>query len=235
MTTFSQLVDRAVAETRRKDLRTEIETYLQQTIREVHFEPQRNDIVYYDENRTEALITAASESLTWDVPDPTRFQLMEAVEYGSVTSRLGERVFATKRSPGRGSQSRDYWYYRAGGTFVFSGFGSTGATVKLSFFQFPRTLVYYADADRPATFDIETGTWTYEDSFDMDETTREQARDLTTNWLIMRWSTVLLEGLRAKVFKRLSDTERSRTSYSLYASLRQGLYTSEASQDGVYL
>jgi hypothetical protein len=46
----------------------------------------------------------------------------------------------------------------------------------------------------------------------------------------MRWSDVLREGLRAKVYKRISDQLRAQTSYSLYSQLRQGLFTSEVAE-----
>ncbi len=48
----------------------------------------------------------------------------------------------------------------------------------------------------------------------------------------MRWSMVVEEGLRAKIYKRISDTERARTAYSLYAQQRQGLITSERADNG---
>jgi hypothetical protein len=48
----------------------------------------------------------------------------------------------------------------------------------------------------------------------------------------MRWSDVISEGVRAKLFKRVSDTERARNCYSLYGQLRQGLMTSEVADVG---
>ena len=46
MTTFSQLVDSVVSETKRPDLVSEIATYLNQTIREVHFSADRNAALF---------------------------------------------------------------------------------------------------------------------------------------------------------------------------------------------
>src|SRR3546814_5049537 len=48
-----------------------------------------------------------------------------------------------------------------------------------------------------------------------------------TNWILSRHEDVVAEGARAKVYKRLSYTERARTSYSMYMSLRGGFWRSE--------
>src|SRR3546814_4768742 len=48
-----------------------------------------------------------------------------------------------------------------------------------------------------------------------------------TNWILSRHEDVVAEGARAKVYKRLSDTERARTSYSMYMSLRGGFWSNE--------
>lgn len=44
----------------------------------------------------------------------------------------------------------------------------------------------------------------------------------------MRWQEVIEEGLRAKIYKRVGDDQRARTSYSLYQSLRKGLVMAES-------
>lgn len=231
MTTFSQLVDSIVSETKRPDLVSEIATYLNQTIREAHFTPDRGAALLYPENFREALLTANSDSsFTWDVPNPGTFQKMQLVKFASIFDRLGNDVYAKETTPGRHLANLDYFFYRAGGTFVFSGYGGINSQVAIGYYEYPRALKYYLPVNRPASYDVELG-WSYHADVNTDEL-REAARILTSNWLLLRWADVISEGVRAKVYKRLSDTERARTSYSLYGSLRQGLWTSETAEVG---
>lgn len=231
MTTFSQLVDLIVSETKRPDLVSEISTYLNQTIREVHFTPDRNAALFFMDNFHESQLTANVEGgFTWDVPNPGTFQKMQVVQYPSVFDRLGNDTYVKETIPGRHLADQEWYYYRVGGTFVFSGYGGIDSLINLGWFEFPPSLKYKTPAARPASYDVEDG-WTYADGVDTPEL-QAAAQSLVTNWLLMRWADVLAEGLRAKIYKRLSDTERARTCYSLYGSLRQGLWTSETAEIG---
>lgn len=232
MTTFSQLVDDIITEVKRPDLTSVVATYLNQTIREVHFTPDRNAALFYRENYREQLLTATGDSLTWDIPDPTNFQKMAAVRYSSQFNRSNESIWAVETTPGRHLRDLDYYFYRVGGGYSFSGFGGLNSQVAIGWFEFPRTLKYKAVAARVATYDVETG-WSYPVEVNTPEL-ELAAQALSTNWLLLRWGQILAEGLRAKVYKRLADTERARTCYSLYGSLRQGLWTSETAESGVY-
>lgn len=235
MTTFSQLVDKMVLETRRPDMRAEIASYLNQTLREVHFEPSRGNVTLFRENYREATVTIDSEDRqTWTAPNPALLQNITAVRYDSVFNRDGRRVYAEQLTPGPRMESSDYFYYRAGSQVVFGGligYGAIGGTISVAYYEYPPSLKYYAEASRPASYDPATG-WTYLAEYDTSDAQREIAQALTTNWLLLRWETVLEEGLRAKIYKRLSDDGRQRTTYSLYMQLRQGLYTSEVADDG---
>jgi hypothetical protein len=226
MTTFSQLVDDLVSETKRPDLVSEIATYLNQSIREVHFTPDRNASLLYMSNFRESQLIANLESgFSWEIPNPGTFQKMQVVGYPSIYDRLGNAVFAKEVIPGRHLADHTNYFYRVGQAFVFSGYGGLNSLINLGWFEYPRGLRYYPSATRPAEYNEETG-WSYHE----DVTTPElevAAQALTSNWLLMGWHTVLAEGLRAKIYKRLSDEARARTSYSLYGSLRQGLWTSE--------
>lgn len=229
MFTFSQMVDEMVSETKRPDLVSEIARYLNQTIREVHFSEDRGAILFFAENFREELITAGVESgLTWDIPEPTQFQKMQGVKYNSVFDDDSNAQWARETTPGRHLNSLSRFYYRAGNTFVFAGYGGLNAQVSLGWYEFPRSLKYKAAGARPAEYDIESG-WTYLDPMWTDEQ-KEGARELSTNWLLMRWSDIISEGLRAKVYKRLSDDTRARTCYSSYQALRHGLWTSETAE-----
>lgn len=227
--TFSQLVDGMASETKRPDLVSEITAYVNQTIRETHFTQDRNAAIFYRENFTELQLTPNTASgFAWDIPSPTTFQKMAAVNYPFVFDDDSKPTWARETTPGRHLNGMENFYYRAGGRFVFSGYGGVNAPINIGWYEFPRSLKYKLPAARPATFDIESG-WTYDPAVNTPEL-EEAARSLVTNWLILRWNDVIEEGVRAKVYKRLGDTERARTAYSLYGSLRTGLWTSETAE-----
>lgn len=231
MTTFSQLIDEMVQETKRPDLLEEMIRYLNQTVREVHFEPSRGNVVHYGENRREDEVTATAETgEIWDIPNPATFQAIEAVRYP--TNGLGRMDFVPEITPGPNIASREFYFYRSGASFVFGGaygYGGIGGKIQLSWFEYPPSLKYKTVATRPASYDEEIG-WTYHADYQATDELKATARALVSNWLLLRWADVLREGLRAKVYKRLSDDVRQRTSYSLFQQLRQGLYTSEVAQ-----
>lgn len=229
MNTFSQMVDELVSETKRPDLVSEIARYLNQTIRELHFTDDRNAAIFYHSNLREELLEADSETgFTWTIPEPTTFQQLWGVKYPGVYDDNGDPIWAKPTTPGRHLNGMSEFYYRVGETFVFAGYGGLNSQIAIAWYEFPRSLKYKSAGARPAEFDIESG-WTYAEGIDTDE---EQlgARELVTNWILLRWSSVVAEGLRAKVYKRLSDDSRSRTCYSLYQSLRHGLWTSEVAE-----
>ena len=226
MTTFSQLVDEMVRETKRQDLVTDIAKYLNQTIRELHMEPQRGNAVFYRQNRKEAVVTANVDSgQVWEIPNSPRFQGVEAVQFMSVYTD-SENPYVKEFSPGVNLARSTFGYYRVGDFFCFKGYGGLNSKIGISWFEFVQAHKYYVPGLNPALYDIEDG-WSYLPAFDVDDTTRERARTLTSNWMLLRWKPVIEEGLRAKIYKRLSDESRARTSYSMYTTLRQGLYSSE--------
>jgi hypothetical protein len=228
MTTFSQLVDDMVLETRRPDMRREIITYLNQTIREVHADPQRNNGIMYRANFTEELLTATSASgFTYEIPDMTRWQAMQVVQF------LASGVYPPEVIPSRALATKDYYYYRAGNFYHFSGFGGAQSQIAIGYYLYPRRLAYHAPGIRPAEYDPELG-WVYNVAFDSTNELRTYAREMVTNWLLMRWVDVISEGLRAKIYKRISDDTRAKTCYSLFSSLRQGLLSNESADLGGY-
>lgn len=230
MFTFSQLVDDLVSETKRPDLVSEISRFLNQTIRELHATPDRNATIFYEENFNEVSLTADTETgYTWEITNPTRFQKMAGVRFSSVYDSDGNPAWAELAATGPRMNHADWYYYRVGGTFVFSGYGGVDGVIDLGYYEFPRSLNYFASAARPATYDEDTG-WTYHTDYNGTAELQETARGMVSNWLILRWNQIIAEGLRAKVYKRVSDDSRARTCYSLYQSLRQGLWTSETAQ-----
>lgn len=231
MFTFSQMVDEIASEVKRPDLTSEIARYVNQTIRECHFSTDRQAAIFYRENFNEVLLTATSEEgFSWTLPNPTTFQKMAGVKYPGRYDVRGGEIWATETIPGRHLNDMTNYFYQVGREFVFSGYNGLNANIAVGYFAFPPSLKYYTPANRPASYDVVDG-WTYHESI-VTEEDEEAARLLTTNWLLMRWSDVVSEGVRAKVFKRVSDTERARNCYSLYGQLRQGLMTSEVADVG---
>lgn len=230
MFTLSQLVDDLAAECSRPDMLSDLARFVNQTIREVHISPDRKAAVLFKSNFQELQLQATSETgFTWDVPNPATFQVMAGVQFPETYDFGGNAVWAKEVTPGPHLRQKDYYYYRVGDTFAFSGYGGLDRYINLGYYEFPKSLKYYPDdATRPAEYDPEDG-WTYPAGAATDED-KATARLNSTNWLILRWSDVVSEGVRAKLYKRLADTERARTSYSMYESLRQGLWTSETMQ-----
>lgn len=231
MFTLSQMVDEIVSEVKRPDLISEITRYVNQTIRECHFSTDRQAAVFYRDNFNEVLLTADVDSgYSWTLPNPTTFQKMAGVKYPTKFDAGGNEVWATETTPGRHLRDLEFFFYQVGQSFVFSGYGGVNANIALGYFAFPPALKYYPIASRPAEYDVETG-WSYHASITL-PADQAAAQLVVTNWLLMRWSDVVSEGVRAKLFKRVSDTERARNCYSLYGQLRQGLMTSEVADVG---
>lgn len=232
MTTFSQLVDEMVFETRRPDLLSEISSYVNQTIREAHFTPDRGNAILFRDNLSESLLVASTaDGYSWTIPNPQTFQAMQAVKYLGVWEDC-KNPYAVERTPGRGMQKNPYHYYRASGYYVFNGYGGIDGEIALAYYSYLRSLKYYLPADRPATYDVEDG-WEYAAGVVTDEQ-KLAAQEKVSNWMLLRWADVLREGIRAKIYKRTGDTERGRTSYSLYSQLRVGMFTGESAfLDGV--
>lgn len=240
MTTFSQLVDQMASETKRPDLLKEICLYLNQTIREVHFEPTKGNVAYYRDNLQELRLTVTDDhGFSWDIPKPSVFQGMRPAFFHGVDHRadLGfdrrrRGVWAPEMPVGPGMSRQLHYWYRSGTRVFFSNYGCSGSCIDIAWYEYPPYLQYFASPVRPAQYDEWDG-WTYAPSI----TTPEQqaaAQIQCSNWLLLRWRVVIEEGMRAKVYKRLSDDSRMKTSYSAYQTLRQGLYTSECGDIGGY-
>lgn len=232
MTTFSQMVDAIVAESGRPDLKTDIARYVNQTVRECHNDPETNAVQFYKDNTRELQLTTTSESgFSWAIPNSGSFQKLAAVQYASITDRSGDSIWPEETQPGRHLRTLTHYYYQAGNAFVFSGYGGLNALINLFYFAFPVGLAYFPADCRPMVFDdyggkIYAKEWVHTHS-------QEDADCLTTNWILTRWSDVVAEGVRAKIYKRVADIERARTCYSLYAQLRKGLASSETASLGV--
>lgn len=232
MSTFSEVVDELAVELVRPDFKIAITDYLNLTIRELHQKKMNADVapVLYDSNRVEDAVTVTSLPAIWDIPNIARFQYFETAYYPT------RGIYAHKkhviRTRENGYDPVDPYWYRAGGYIAFNGV-AIGEDINLSYFQYPARLKYYPVATpqvRPAVYNFETNTYTYATTYDIDATTRGNARDLVTNWLLLNHVEVLKQGVRAKVWARLGETDRAKMGFSLYESLRLGLIGSEINE-----
>lgn len=229
MTTFSQLVDEMVAEHKRPDLKAEVTAFLNQTIREMHSDPASNGPVYFDQNRVEFSLTATplddNGNFQWAIPDTNRLQIIESV-YFSGPGKYAQLVSPSNARLESDSDVGRLWsYYRSGEYLVFSGFGGDSMPILVSAHYYPRSLRFILKpADRWAIYN-DDDSWTFRQGTGK---TEEELLDLSTNWIIRKWPETLKEGIRAKVFKRLGDEIRQRTSYSSYQSTRSDMQVQES-------
>lgn len=232
MTTFSQAVDRAVAETGRVNLKTRAEGFCNETIREMHTD-ERSLPVFFSKNRVEIQITAVSESgETW-IP-PKGLQIVEAVNFPTISTPDMKPVFARFRRPGRRQNETPHYFYRTGNFFVFSGYGGIAALINISHFVFPPRLKYFAIGSRPAEFDDIDG-FTYFDltgntppGLDYTLTANQPlAEALVTNWFLQDWEDTLNNGIKAAMYRDAADTERARLFFSRFGSMRLSLVEAE--------
>lgn len=228
MTTFSQLVDRIANEIVRPDMINMLPAYLNQTIREVHANAQTNMPVFFSENRKEELLTVdaltdETGAFVWSLTLPALLQKIEAVWYGRIGRYVYEGNPRTALNTNPFNPNAEYFYYRVGTNLVFAKAGGVGDKIRLSYFLFPRSLVYYEASARPAYWDNENQQFMIKAG-----QIPATAFDLTTNWILQKHEEMLAEGLRAKAYKRMDDAARARMCYSQYESMRLSMQNTES-------
>lgn len=208
-------------------MRAAIASYTNQTIRDVHFRPNLNSPILYDANRYEDEVTVTSDGMwLWSIPSNTRFQDVEAIfvnELGVYVNRRNPRIALTQSFE---PDANLYWY-RSGPAIAINGVAA-GWTAKLSYHMFPRTLGY-----KPATGANARAVRFNPDSDAYELITggvpSEAQLELETHWVLQRWADTIKEGVRAKVWKRLGDMERTRMAYSAFESMRTSIWNTEPS------
>lgn len=235
MTTFSQIVDELVTELIRPDLRDSIARYLNQTLREVHFDEKTEMPVYYGSNRLEEDVTFVTNPAVWMIPTIPRFQAVETIylpnhcEYAR--QRPLRRVFDSE-------DKTQFFWYRTGPSIAIGGVAPITAA-KLSWFEYVGNLQFFKTGQRPVLFDSATGDWAYQtvDGVDWGATTESRlaALEMSTNWLLLRWTESIKAGVRNKVYIRLGEDVRARTTYSIYSTARKQIINSESLNTESYL
>lgn len=217
--TFSALIDEAILRSQRKDRISDIVSYARSTIRECQV------LAFFEQDMIEDQLTVNVLPYLWD--RPIRLRTILAASPDEIFDRRDNQRWFKNIPPGQKIRDEKYYLYLSGDSFVFTGEDLTvGDTINIAYFTYGRKFIYYAAADRPATYDPETETWSYAAAYDIDATTRETARELVTNWILFRWYDLILEGTLAKLFKTIGD-ERSRTAFSLFKSFQNDLTKGE--------
>lgn len=229
MTTFSQLIDRIAKETVRPDLiDIALTGYLNQTIREMFVFAETKMPVFYDDSRVELeieidTVDSQTGAFVWAIPNPTKFQLMESVYYTAINGYVYPGNPKTALMSNDFDTRRGVYWYRVGQTIVFSNPGRIGDRIKLSWFEYPRSLFYYKTiSDRPVVYNEEEDLYYVKAGL-----VAEEAMEKSTNWILRRHPEVIAEGLRAKIYKRLGEDSRMRTHYSQFESSRLGVQNTE--------
>jgi len=217
MTTFSRIVDElALQEFNRPHMRSVIASYLNQTIRDVHFKKGNNALVHFPENRREAEFLITDLPALWPIPNPPDFQVVETIYNKTLGRYLVQRTPANAFELNTDPNERFYWY-RTGASIALNGV-SIDQTVLISYFEFPRQLVYFVDNQGPAVWDPLNQVFVPDDPIAIAQ---------VSNWLLQRHSEALKEGVRAKLYRRLDNEIQSRLSWSEFQDVRAMVHFSE--------
>lgn len=148
---------------------------------------------------------------------PIRFRALQAVKYPF-------DLYPRFIPPGKKAEGQRNFFYAASTYFTFSGI-LLGETLTVAYYRFTRRFKYYELANRPAVYDFEAEVFTYLPAFDIDDATRENARDLVSSWQLIDWYDTIFAGGVAKVLKRAFD-QKSGVAFAEYDAMRTTMWQS---------
>ncbi len=217
--TFSAIVDDAIARSQRRDRVLDIVGYARSTIREC----QVLNGSFFQQDLIEDLLVTDADPFIW--LRPVRLRSILAAQSPEFDGR-GEPIYYKFLPPGTRRTNIIYYLYLSGGSYIFKG-QNVGFSLPIAYFEYARRFKYYAIvAERPAIFDDELETWSYATAFDTDATTRAAGEELVSNWLLFNWYQLIVEGTLTKIFKSVGD-DRSKASFALYKGLQKDLLVGE--------
>lgn len=221
--TFSAAVDACLSRGARPDRLNDIISYMRMTIREIQSLGQFQQDVVEDQ-----LSGVTVDPYIWVTP--AAFRSMLTVSYPHLVDEQGKPIYAKYKELGKGQLREDYYYYRSGDSHVFVGHGGRvgdNAAINIAYLEYSRSFQYFNNvSQRPATYDDATASWAYNAAYDVDDTTREAARRLVTNWVLFNWYDVVLEGTLAKVYK-LVDDSRAAATFSFFERQKRVIQSGE--------
>jgi len=214
--TFSSIVDDAIIRTGRPGQKADMISYTRQIIREMqslgHF---FNDLV------EDQLVSDASPFI-WAAPSDLRDVL--TIQYPAILDTYGRPTYPKFIRPSIQQRGVTHFYYRSAGSYVFSAV-DVGTIIYAAYYTWLPKLSYYDVAARPATYDLETDTWTYLTATTSTEQLAAQAQ--VTNWILQTWYDVVLEGVCSRVWKTVADP-RAPSSFSLFSKMKDEFIRSNA-------
>jgi len=214
--TYSAAVDDVIARSGRPDRTADIIAFVRVTIRELQV------LRFFKNDLIEDTLTAAIANYVWTYPQ--EFRQMRTVRYPHFDAQ-GRQVYPPELLPGKRQKDFTDYYYAGPGYYVFAG-SALGDAIDVAYYKVSKKLPYYALADRPATFSLETDSWSYLTN----GTDAEQliAREQTSNWVLFNYYDTVIEGAMAKILKTVGD-DRARSSFALYSSYKKTLLETEPS------
>lgn len=229
-TTFSQLIDKVIALIGRPDQTADAAGWMNSTIRELHSDSDGAPI-HYQKNQIDLILTADKETdFVW-VP-PANTQIIRTVKYITNTDSDGEPIYPQGLNPGRAQRTQTEFYYRNADNVAFAGYGGLNAMIAIAYYRYLLGLDYFAKGLRPAEF--LNGVTVYFDltssggiNYDLDDTNRALADQLTTNWMMNDWEETLSTGSRQKGYADSGDNDRSRSLFARYRNQRIQLALAE--------
>ncbi len=229
--TFSAAVDDTVLRSGRPDRKADITAFVRTTIRELRV------LSLFAKDFTEDQLTAAADPHIWTLPQ--EFRQMWTVNYPELVDPQGKVIYPRASMPGRGTRNKEHYYYQSGDSMIFAGVGASAADnrlINVAYHSYGRKLPYYdisvTGVVRPATFSMETNSWSYGtvDSIDYSSTVllNTTAQELVSNWVLFDWYDVVVEGAMAKVLKVTGD-DRAVSSFALFSSFKKDMLRGESS------
>lgn len=194
---------------------------------------------FYKDGVEDIIATSTTDPTIWTYP--ILFRKLRTAQYP-------DGSFPNHVQPGKGlrpylgDNTRGY-YYAASNYIVFqnaaSGIfqGNITNNIKLYYYTWLPRLKYYPVAQRPAVYDETLATWTYSDQSGNNDPDNNLNYTLlanqpiallrVTNWTLVSYVEMMIEGTLAKLFKGIKDDVRAVQSYSLWERYKKDIQETE--------
>ena len=214
--TFSAAVDDVIVRSGRTDRKADIIAFVRVTLRECQV------LRFFKNDLTEDTLTADAANYIWTYPQ--EFRILRTVRYPYFDAQ-NNQIYPPEILPGKRQKDFTHYYYSAGAYYVFAGTALADA-IDVAYYSFVKKLPYYESAERPATFDLETDSWSYlSNGTDAEKLVN---RESVSNWILFPYFDTIVEGAMAKILKTSGDP-RAGSSFALYKSYQKSLIAGEPS------
>lgn len=224
---FSALVDRVILETGRREALLSVIQYVNLTVRECQA------LGLFAQDLIEETIVATANPHIFTRPRGSaygQYRSLRAVKYETLS------YYPKMVRPGRAIEGKTAYFYAADNYYAFHGV-QVDENIHLASYYFAKPLRYFAMLGtttsgfpggpytvRPAYLDTDDDTWYYlngdgdDYTDDLGDDDVEEARQKNAmNWVLESWWDVVVEGVKAKLFKQFKD-ERASAAYAAYSN-----------------